>query len=100
MRSPLEVYLELALFVVFLGVIIFKRDFEQLLNAGVENLLLLIPLAALGGSFLMIRHYSGASIVLTLPYLILVLMIIVSISKSLFEGLFGTRARARSALEC
>jgi membrane-bound metal-dependent hydrolase YbcI (DUF457 family) len=96
MRSPLEVYLELALFVVFLGVFVLMRDFERLLNARVESLLLLIPLGALGGSFFMMRHYSGALNVLTLPYLIIVLMIILSISKSLFEGLFGTQ---RSSLE-
>ena len=91
MISPLEVYLELALFVVFLGVFVFMRDFEQLLNARVESLLLLIPLGALGGSFLMMRHYSRALNVLVLPYLIIVLMIILSISKSLFEGLFGSQ---------
>ena len=91
MRSPLEVYLELALFVIFLGVFLFMRDFEKLLKGRAESLLLLIPLGALGGSFFMMRNYSGALNVLTLPYLIIVLMIILSISKSLFEGLFGSQ---------
>jgi len=91
MRNPLEVYLELALFIVFLGIFVFMRDFEKLLKGRAESLLLLIPLGALGGSFFMMRNYSGALNVLTLPYLIIVLMIIVSISKLLFEGLFGTQ---------
>ena len=91
MRSPLEVYIELALFVVFLGIFTFMKDFERLLKASVESLLLLIPLGALGGSFLMMRNYSGALNVLTLPYLIMVLMILASISKSLFEGLFSSQ---------
>ena len=91
MENPLEVYLELAFFVVFLGVFVLKRDYKQLLNSGVESLLLLVPLGALAGSIFMMRCYSGALNVLTMPYLIIVSMIILSVSKWLFEGLLGTQ---------
>jgi membrane-bound metal-dependent hydrolase YbcI (DUF457 family) len=89
MGSPLEVYLELALFIVFLGVFGFMGDFKRLLNEGAESLLLLMPLGALVGSLYAFRRNFTALSIFIIPYIIIILMIIISISKSLFEGLLG-----------
>lgn len=87
MASTLENYVEIALFLVLIFTIALSKDYYQLFNTNMENVILFIPLCTIVLPA-MFRFPLVVPNLLILPHVILMGVVLISISMPLFPFMF------------